>query len=326
MHLWVRPEVSAEIGLGHIMRTIAVAEAARDAGDAVTYVPSGSDELASLPARRGFHVLKGSGPAWLEAIAPDDAVLFDGYGFKDSDYAQASSTGALVAALDDFCTGAFRVDVLVNPSPIGDCQYSTPSHTKLLIGPQFALVRSEFRKHRRIRSGGAATLLLALGGSDATGLSGRLLSLLTRQNIFRRVLLVRGPAAAPLPRGNRAGWLDVVDDPEEVALTFDRADAAIAAAGATTWELLAMGMPTALVQVVDNQASVMGVVGLGGAIGLGRSETLPIHLPGALERLADPHSQRDLSRVACSLVDGLGGSRVLDALRRGRRPTCSGSV
>jgi spore coat polysaccharide biosynthesis predicted glycosyltransferase SpsG len=299
------------------MRAIAVAEVAAERAIDVTFVPQGATgELARLPTRYGFAIRGDGEPGpWTDAVVPGDAVLFDGYSFTGADHRAVAARGARVGAVDDFDSGRFDVDVLVNPNAVAASDYQTPAGAVELVGPRYAMVRSGFRSRRRLRTGTASRLVVVLGGSDATGLTPAVLDLLRRERPFETVLLVRGPAAPPVVSnpGDDA-WLEVVHDPSDVAATFDRADAALVAAGTTTWELLTMGVPIALVQVADNQRHVMAVADLGCALSVGTAAELPDRLPLVLARLADPDEQRRLSAAAFATVDGLGAARVLDAL------------
>ena len=291
--LWVRADASADAGLGHVMRSLSVAQAARRRGLDVTFVVAPDPVGSTLPGRFGFDVREPDG--WAAAIEPGDAVLFDGYHFGAGDFAAARARGARVGAVDDFGSGEFDVDVVVNPNP------------------DDALVREEFRARRRVRSGRTGTLLVTLGGSDAAGLGPRVVELLGNRPPFDTVLFVRGPAAPPLP--DRPPWLELVPDPADVAATFDRADAAVTAAGSTTWELLCLGVPTAIVQVADNQQQIVrAATQHGAAVFLGDPAALDRTLPAAVVELADADRQRELSTRAMDLVDGRGPDRVLDAL------------
>jgi spore coat polysaccharide biosynthesis predicted glycosyltransferase SpsG len=315
MRLWLRPQFSRETGLGHLMRAVAVAEAAGARGIEVTFVPYGATgDLAGLPGRYGF-ATAGGGDGWLDGVVPGDAVLFDGYGFTATDHLAAAARRARVGAVDDFGTGRFAVDVLVNPNAVEGPSYDTPPGASVLVGPRFAMVRSGFAARRRLRAGGRSRLVVVPGGSDATGLTPTLVDLLRRDRRFDRVLLLRGPAAPAVEEApDDADWLTVVHDPADVPAVFDEADAAMAAAGTTTWELLSMGVPTALVQIAENQRHVIAVTAQGCALSLGRPDELPARLPAVLDLLADAGEQRRLSAAALAVVDGRGAARVVAAL------------
>jgi spore coat polysaccharide biosynthesis predicted glycosyltransferase SpsG len=254
---------------------------------------------------------------WLSNVARGDVTLFDGYDFGPEHFAAAAKTGARVAVIDDFGRGQFDVDVLVNPNPVAEVDYDTPASATVLHGPQYALVRRAFLRYRRLRADRAGVLLVSMGGSDAAGVTALVLDALASPPPFERVLLVVGPGARGLATSQFGPWLDVRRDPDDVAATFDEADAAVIAAGTTTWELLGMGVPTALVQVADNQHDAMrAATHEGAAIAIGPPTALAANLTPTLARLADPREQRALSTSGMALIDGSGPARVLDALLR----------
>lgn len=298
------------------MRSVAVGEAAVEKDLDVIVVPFAPSELMDLPKRYGFETqAAGAGEGWLDSVERGDAVLFDGYGFTTGDHTAASRHGARVGAVDDFGTGRFEVDVLVNPNAMANVDYDTRPGTTVAVGPRFAMVRAAFRARRRLAPGGTARLVVVLGGSDATGLAPVVVESLRRTRTFERVVMLRGPAAPPIPTtADDAGWLEVVHDPSDVAVIFAGADAALAAAGTTTWELLTVGVPTALVQVADNQRHVMAITDQGCALSAGGVDGLASRLPSVLAQLADPAEQRRLSAAASTTVDGLGAGRVVAAL------------
>lgn len=313
IRLLIRADASAAMGVGHVMRTLAIAEVARDREIDVAFITSPLGR--TLVDARGFaaHVA-GDVSTWTASLAPDDLVVFDGYGFTAE---QMTDVGALVrrtGAVDDLGLGTFPVDVLLNPSMLATAtDYHLPVDSTRLLGPHHALIRSEFHAVRNTASRPCGeTLLVTLGGTDPRGLTAplaRRLSSLPRP--FSDLLVLRGPgAAADLPDG-----VEVIHDPRAVAPTFVRATAAIAAAGGTTWELAFLGVPTALVAVADNQLPVLETAAaLDLAIPLGTPDDLDGRLDAALARLTDPVDRDRLSARAAEVVDGAGATRFLDAL------------
>lgn len=293
------------------MRCLALAEAALARSIPTTFV-SDTDDAVADPLRARSLAVVPSGRAWQDEIGPGDLVVVDGYHLTDDDLADARRRGATTARITDTGAGHHDVDVLVDPNPVAAPRYDVPSG-RVLVGPRYALVREEFRsRSARVRSV-PDTLLLTFGGSDPAGVGRLLLPVLERHRPFATVLLLVGPAA-PSPRF-AAPWLEVVVSPPSVADVLAGADAAVAAAGGTTWELLTMGVPTALVQVADNQAHVFdGTVRLGAALALGRAPLEDGAVLRVLDQLARPDVRDRLRRRGQELVDGGGADRVLDAL------------
>jgi spore coat polysaccharide biosynthesis predicted glycosyltransferase SpsG len=301
---FVRADGSRTIGLGHVMRSLAIAEAA---GGPVTFVMADDEVACSLPVRRGFAVMRVHDD-WLDAVGPGDRVVFDGYPFLTSGVTTAAmERGATVIAVDDHDGGDVDTHVVVNPSAVAPERYRRARTA--LCGPQYALVRHEFAAQRDAGApSGTGTLLVTLGGSDATGATDAVLDALDRDRAFERVVLLVGPAArAPRPRP----WLDVVRDPDDVPATMAAADAAISAAGSTTWELLCLGVPTAVIPVAENQRLIAETVrAAGAAIVVDQAADLAC----AVTRLADPATRARLRANALTTVDGHGARRVVDSV------------
>lgn len=318
MRLWIRADGSAEIGLGHIMRTMAVAERARDRNLEVHYLIGGNRTVLRLVRDRGFaaEFVGDRVDAVVERARPGDAVIFDGYSLSADLMGATREVGCRVAAIDDLGAGFFPVDVLLNQNPLEPHAYTLPSSSKMLLGPHYALVRREFVGRRRLRHAARPrTLVVATGGSDVAGLATMTVQIASARPAFDRIVLIVGPAADSSLTKLLRSDVEILRAPPDVGAVFDTADAAISAAGSTTWELLCMGIPTALVEVAANQAAIgVGVQEAGAGMYIGKAVAYRDTFYRTLRQLADPIVRERLSRRALDLVDGRGADRLLDAL------------
>jgi spore coat polysaccharide biosynthesis predicted glycosyltransferase SpsG len=307
----VRADGAAEIGLGHVMRSLALADEARETGADVAYVMADDPVACTIVERHGYPVERVRGPddgTWLAALGAGDHVVVDGYAFLTNGIVTAArARGAFVVVVDDHDGGDVEADLVVNPNAADRRRY--PNAAQALCGPAYALVRAEFRAHRRVRAHDAAgTLLVTIGGSDATGITEPVLDAIAGDGAFERVVLVVGPAA---PEPKVRPWLEVVRTPADVAAAFDVADAALSAAGSTTWELLCMGVPCALVEVAPNQRMVAMTAARHGAAFVAPTVD---EVATMVRDLASPKVRATLSERALATVDGLGAGRVVAAI------------
>jgi spore coat polysaccharide biosynthesis predicted glycosyltransferase SpsG len=123
---------------------------------------------------------------------------------------------------------------------------------------------------------------------------------------------------AALPRSASQRVRVIPPQPDLAALTTDM-DLVISASGSTVWELLAIGVPTAVVCVVDNQRmGYQAVLDAGIATGLGFLQAYDA--AGATHILRDlietPSRVAELAIRGQQLIDGRGRSRVADELLR----------
>lgn len=178
--LILRADGDARIGLGHVMRLVAVAEIAgpqwhrvfvlRAPTDAVRDLVSGSvDEVVALEA----FASGAAEAAWLadNLLKADDVLALDGYDF-DFDYQSAlrEAVGALLF-VDDLHAFPQVADVVLNPAGgISPAVYDLRRPgAQLLIGPRWAPLRAPFRKaalHPVPEPALVNTVLLCLGGAD----------------------------------------------------------------------------------------------------------------------------------------------------------------
>jgi spore coat polysaccharide biosynthesis predicted glycosyltransferase SpsG len=112
--------------------------------------------------------------------------------------------------------------------------------------------------------------------------------------------------------------MDVIAPTDELPKLLSDTDLAVSASGTSTWELLCLGVPAALIWVVDNQ--IIGyertvarglAAGLGHVSGLDRSSRAAVVLR---RLLTDPPLRAALASRAWAAVDGRGAQRVADAL------------
>lgn len=93
-------------------------------------------------------------------------------------------------------------------------------------------------------------------------------------------------------------------------------DLAVSAAGVTLLELCCIGVPTALVRLVDNQAAgYRAATALGLAAGLGTAENLEGARDVLARLLCDRDAREGMAAAAAAAVDGRGAARILDAVR-----------
>lgn len=105
---------------------------------------------------------------------------------------------------------------------------------------------------------------------------------------------------------------EVAVDVSDMAARMEAADLAIGAGGATTWERCALGLPSIIVQIAENQSGIArAMVKAGAALDPG-----PITAPDFAPRLHDALTEaqdrlEELSQQAALICDGNGLERVV---------------
>ncbi len=334
MNLIVRADATSAIGVGHVMRCIALAQ--RWQGQVHFVSRCDAETLSQLIRSQGFefHYVADSVAGW-EAVASiagrssGHAIVFDGYDFGAADYRRASSLGLIVVAIDDNAhLPEYPVDILVNQNPFAaSLSYTTARETTRLLGSRFALMRREFADATIPRSAvrDIPTVLVTMGGSDPANVTPLIIDA-AKQIGEINVVVVAGmanPATAQLRR-MIAGNPPLTLEPAVLDMShlMRESDIVITAAGSTCWECCCLGLPMLTVVVAENQRrNAAALAEAQASVNLGWYDHLTVDsVAQELEvLLADRGKRERIARNAQILVDGKGASRVAETIAKSLR-------
>lgn len=267
-----------------------------------------------------------------------DWLVVDHYGV-DRSWEQVARSGCQrIMVIDDLANRYHDCDILLDQSPgrtLAHYQSRLPSGARVLLGPRYALLRPEFGQWRayslaRRNCVAAKRLLVSFGGADQTDMILRVLEVLSQSPLadgFRDdprkglgqgadLTVVVGPLAGSgaqvLAEARRMRLtVQVLTDVDNMAELMAESDLAIGAAGGTAWERCALGLPSLVMVLADNQRFVADALAAHKAALVVPS---PEHLAHALRLLClDDEGRsrmRAMSLAASGLVDGIGASRV----------------
>jgi len=337
--LLIRADANVAMGTGHVMRCLALAQAWQDAGGNATFAMAQPSAWAGERlSRESTEVLEISGSAGSEEDAEQTAVLagenaadwivVDGYQFAANYQRTLKAAGFKTLFLDDYghCE-SYCADFVLNQNASADeaAYRNREAHTRLLLGPQYCLLRREFnawREWRREIAPAAHRVLVTMGGADPENFTGRALQALNSMavNELEAVVVVGGSnmhSAALQPLAGAGKRITLRRDVLNMAELMAWADLAVSAAGTTCWEMCLMGLPALLIDLAANQTAVARELDRRGcAIRLGSS--IDVSSEKIMERaeplLKSVGDRQAMSRRCRELVDGKGAARVVSAL------------
>jgi UDP-2,4-diacetamido-2,4,6-trideoxy-beta-L-altropyranose hydrolase len=336
--LLIRADADTQMGTGHVMRCLALAQAWQDEGGTVLFaLASVTPALEARLGGEGFEIVHVSAPVGGTLDAIETAtfareagvawVAVDGYQF-DAAYQQAiKGSGLNLLAVDDYGHAKhYWADLVLNQNiSARETLYpSREAYTRLLLGTLYALLRREFwpwRGWQREISEEARRVLVTMGGADPDNVALKVLQAL--QLIQAKDLEVKVVIGGSYPhreslRGRAIpGMCELIENPAEMPDLMAWADAAVSAAGSTCWELAFMQLPSLLLILADNQRPIAeGLDRAGSAVNMGWHKNVPpAALAGVLEGfLADKETRAAMAGVGRSLVDGGGNHRVAVSL------------
>ena len=320
------------LGVGHLMRCVALAEELADRGNECVFVADVAEMAwarSQLTTRRfAIHERVAGAPDVVALIADlgPAAVVLDSYHSPPEFSRELRATTPVIAIVDGSARGQAG-DLYIDQNLDAE-HLPGPTDAPRLAGLDYALLRTEVLRLRPLAPPTGARhkpprVLAYFGGTDAYGTSPAILAALTASSEpFDATVVAPRPelraALARLPLGD-SQRLTVIDPTSDLMSLAAAADLVISAAGTSLWELLCIGAAAAVVCVADNQQlGYARVVAAGTAAGLGHLDDVraePAVAAAALGALLADTGRRDRLRAAgWAMVDGHGRGRVADAV------------
>lgn len=344
MNVAIRVDASKVIGSGHVMRCLVLAEKLRAAGVRVTFVcREHIGHLGSLIKKEGFELVLmplgitknflGEGMpchSWLGVSEEQDAddfliviekkninvIIVDHYGIGtiwESFFYQNYK----IMVVDDLADRKHKCHLLLDQNTWRNQneRYRSliDSTVVQLLGPEYALLRSQFHKLKVKKPFKNGSILAFFGGSDPTKESQKLLEAAIEFESYPfKLIIIVGQVAEfddtlqeILPK-----FIKVLRAPDNYEEILASSIYAFGASGSSNWERFCLDIPTTLVSVADNQvelANYLNELGLVKYLGDGRNLNVADY-KNELERIANEPNLNSFNQVIN--VDGKGAEKV----------------
>lgn len=323
-----RCDAGIALGGGHAMRCLSLASAFERAGWSTAFAVLRGSE-AVVPALHGRDLLLLDDPADAQALLrrwPDgiDLLVVDHYGLDARFEAACAVWARRRLVIDDLADRPHDADMLLDQTygrRPDDYRGLVQAGCRMLIGPAFALLRSDFAALRPRaldrRSGALARILVSFGATDPVDATSRVLAGIALAGLDVAVDVVLGREAPFLDTVRQAlgaGATLHVGTGDMARLMLD-ADLAFGAGGSTAWERCCLGLPSVILTLADNQRLVARALAEAGAgLWLGEAPAVSADDIAATLRGLDGDALGRLSAAAFGLCDGRGADRVVRAV------------
>ncbi|MCB2310025.1 UDP-2,4-diacetamido-2,4,6-trideoxy-beta-L-altropyranose hydrolase [Clostridium tagluense] len=265
MKIAIRADGGANIGMGHIMRTLVLAKELSKIHD-VFYVCR-LDNPLSEKYRIGIEKVKSEGFEVRE-IREDFALLdlkdieaelliTDSYDVDEKYFDETKQMFNKTAYIDDMNLHYFNVDFLINQNiDGGDFDYKVNTDTKLIIGSDYIMLREEFSSiSEKYIKEEVKDIMITVGGSDPHHITEQILDYVKKLEYNFHIVV--GPSF------EKNNYLKGFEN-SKVILYYNASmyeimqncDIAISACGSTLYELAVCGVPTLGLIIVDNQQGI----------------------------------------------------------------------
>ncbi len=253
-----RADASAEIGYGHFIRTLALADMLKDDFECIFYTQAPSEYqrkecekvcwLVELPADETRFQL------FLDCLKGDEIVVLDNY-FYTTEYQKAiKNKGCKLVCIDDMHDKHYVADAVVNHGFATETDFSKEKYTQLFLGPNFALLRSPFLKADNTIKRNDNRWVVCFGGSDQNNYTGVAVRQLQKRNDSPEIVAVVGDSYQHTQQLKDAGvTVKQRLSADEMSELFGSAQNVICSASSVCYESLACGCKVYAGYYVENQ-------------------------------------------------------------------------
>ncbi len=339
MKVLFRADANSNIGQGHVMRCLSIADALTEAGHFCIF--ASADETASLIITQRRFDCKILGTDYsnpeseteaiknvIDEVKPD-VIIVDGY-YVNQKYLSMLRQFAKTVYMDDVYTFAYEADMVINYNVYASSEKYESLYEKeggklpkLLLGPKYAPLRKEFtiRKEKTIPEK-AKNIMISVGGADPLHLALAFLKEIISDDAlygeysFDFVLGRMEPDIEIIKqKASEMANVKVNVNVLNMKEMIEDADIVISAAGSTQYEICACKTPCISFSMAENQVEGCAKFDeIGAFVSAGDARNNPDFVKDLFSKLIslskDREKREKMSLVSGELVDGLGASKI----------------
>lgn len=257
--------------------------------------------------------------------AKADWTIIDHYAIGTSWESLVREHAHKIFVIDDLADRHHDCDVLLDQTfgrRSQDYKAFVNTNCALLLGTKFALLREEFQvsqdeviklRNKRVLAN-QCSILVMMGGTDPFDLTSAVLSKVLACTIDEEITVILGSTAPyrseVVSQFSHIDRVKIIIDAKDVSEIMLEHDICFGAAGSSSWERCALGLPSLLFAFADNQKLILENLQKYGAV-----ISLPIETPESefasqLSRLKEPDLYMNMVHNCLNVCDGAGVHRA----------------
>lgn len=336
--VYIRIDINSQIGMGHAMRCLSIADALSRIGKSITFITSDNNGQG-LFGERGYPMVSLEGQ-WdapeqeLESLLsfiqanPAEYMIVDKYEVSEN-YLKKLREVIKVVYIDDLNQFVYPCDVLICYANYSG-KFDYPKRykgAKLLLGTKYVPLRQEYenQKEKKINFVGNKVLFLS-GGTDNYGVAMAFVQELIEQELMAayEIKIVCGAFHKNIEQLREIEKeypnIEILVQVKDMWNYMQWADLAVSAGGTTLYELSACGTPFITYTIADNQFDNVKCfekdnhIYYAGDMRKNPEKNMK-NLVRELKLLRNDKKRREeISKSLQRLVDGKGSMRIAKAL------------
>ncbi len=358
MKIVFRVDASKQIGTGHVMRCLTLAGELESLGHQIAFISRElKGHMCNFIKSQGYTVYtlpqadsarnncNAAHAQWLQTSWEIDAqqtidiikknlnyvdwIIVDHYALDKKWEEKLKAFTQYIFVIDDLADRPHMCDILLDQNYYKNMEQRynklTPPNCLKLLGPKYALLRTEFLRAReclRKRGNTLKTVLIFFGGSDPTNETYKAIKALEKmdcEHLCIDVVVGQSNPQKSVIQDLCKKHLNIKfhHQIDYMSRLMSEADLAICAGGSTTWERYCLGLPAVLISVAYNQVEICETIdSLSIDYYIGKSEEVcEKDIRNAIEfvKSGEFNLKKSFKR-ALELVDGFGKTRVASGI------------
>lgn len=193
--IFIRVDGGASTGLGHLVRSMALAEMLKEKYKFDFFCREAPESIAEKIKAAGFGFIRITDEEEFFERAKVIVVILDGYEFKTEYQKRLKDQECTVVCIDDMHEGEFFADLIINHAPgIKPNDYIAQPYTKFALGLEYALLRPAFLEAAKLKKvpRPSENLFICFGGADPENLTLKALKAASNLDCFKKINVVTG--------------------------------------------------------------------------------------------------------------------------------------
>lgn len=265
--IYFRADASSQIGYGHFVRSLALADILKNDFDCTFFTQTPTEyqvsevlkvcKLVKLPSDEYKF------QQFLDYLTGDEIVVLDNYFFDTEYQRKIKSKGCSLVCLGG-TDKHYVADIVISQATTDKTLFSAELYTKFCLGLNWALLRMPFYKVNATREipKQINSAVICFGGTDYYNLSGKTIEALCKNGNFKRIDVIVGDVYAGVI-DNR--FSDIVNikrnlSASEIIDVFLRNDIAILSSSGICIEAMSCKIPIISGWYVDNQDAFYNIL------------------------------------------------------------------
>jgi UDP-2,4-diacetamido-2,4,6-trideoxy-beta-L-altropyranose hydrolase len=351
-NLFIRVDAGIEIGDGHFLRCLTLANSLKKKFDQIIFISNKLPKhFVEKINNNNFKTYKINGYTHIQEeklgaevkkqLSHNDLVetksiiekhknstnwlIIDHYGI---DYVWEKNVRVnieKIIVIDDLANRKHRCDILIDQNFYENMEkrYTKliPNYCKQFIGPKFTLLRPEFLNARKNlkRKKQFKRILISFGGSDSSNETKK--ALLATEDLGKKykidvIVGTNNPNKKQIMKlCSKISLCNFYEQVENISKYMKKADLAIGAGGTSTWERCCLGLPTIVTSLSKDQEKINeNLSKIGCVINLGiAKKTSKLDYVKILKEI-DSKKLSKISKKCLLLVDGEGVKRTVSKI------------